>query len=807
MDSASRRTVPAEATPSSADWDAVDRGGIAMMLEGMREQAGSMLKMAAMFVATIALALLIQPFHDNPASRAFGDAGASQLRYVIIELFAIFIFTAVIIWLALKGKAWIIKWGVLFILWMALSYTLAPLSVLLVDHRPDTFDLTMEGEGPAILFPIGGEGEALTWDPATNTMARASNLGEHSASSGGQAGYDTAWNTTLEPTTLIGTSMRVVEGHDRLTGCIGDRYQQLNATTGAVEIDREIECNVGFFMQDNQWNIRGSRILIRASAFSNLTHNGEWRMPENFAARELLYGRVLSDSMLLLATERHVGLYEIPSSSEIPPVVGAPSLEPVWEAFPASQDRWTAFAYGRSPFDDTDWRDQAADEGEYLLVLGSLDGRLDSFIIPADGDGEVSEEAGISLNKAIDGPVRGLLLADCCTGGLNDLYVVDGDELRMYTKNSRDQLVEVALDTVPGENRTQLVLRHVDNPTWDEEGLSDGVLVVANEDGWRVGTQELPALRPLWSNFITGPVYPFSLIAFSLSVILMLLLILHPEWYVVNLVGILVGAGVITILGISLVPSMIMIFMVLAAIYDFWAVYKSKHMLTLADTMIGLKLPILLVAPQEKGYSFRNEGDDRFRTKGAEAEAAATEGAPSGPFTETSVPDAALETGPDDGAEATAASESEVTDAAADAEAGDAETDDSETTEVATTSAAELPVPPPPKKTKSSRDAMFMGLGDVIFPGMLVLSAVTWLPSTELWGLTLALWVGIGSLIGGLVGYFVLMGYVAMGRPQAGLPLLNGGSILGFLLVFILAAMFVDDGWQALRDALFDFSF
>jgi presenilin-like A22 family membrane protease len=39
----------------------------------------------------------------------------------------------------------------------------------------------------------------------------------------------------------------------------------------------------------------------------------------------------------------------------------------------------------------------------------------------------------------------------------------------------------------------------------------------------------------------------------------------------------------------------------------------------------------------------------------------------------------------------------------------------------------------------------------------------------------------LGAAVGTLVGYAVLMGYVLKGRPQAGLPLLNGGSIVGFL--------------------------
>ena len=53
--------------------------------------------------------------------------------------------------------------------------------------------------------------------------------------------------------------------------------------------------------------------------------------------------------------------------------------------------------------------------------------------------------------------------------------------------------------------------------------------------------------------------------------------------------------------------------------------------------------------------------------------------------------------------------------------------------------------------------------------------------------------VGLSALVGGLIGYLVLMGYVASGRPQAGLPLLNGGAILGYIvggLFFVGSAAF-----------------
>ena len=112
--------------------------------------------------------------------------------------------------------------------------------------------------------------------------------------------------------------------------------------------------------------------------------------------------------------------------------------------------------------------------------------------------------------------------------------------------------------------------------------------------------------------YILGLLHPLLLghLHFAITIGGMVTLHRYPEWWVVNSVGVMVGSGVIVMIGNSFVPTLVIIFMVLAAIYDYWAVHKSKHMLELADTMIGLKLPVLLVAPKEKGYSFlEQEGD------------------------------------------------------------------------------------------------------------------------------------------------------------------------------------------------------
>jgi presenilin-like A22 family membrane protease len=46
--------------------------------------------------------------------------------------------------------------------------------------------------------------------------------------------------------------------------------------------------------------------------------------------------------------------------------------------------------------------------------------------------------------------------------------------------------------------------------------------------------------------------------------------------------------------------------------------------------------------------------------------------------------------------------------------------------------------------------------------------------------------VAIGTIIGTLIGFSFLMRFVLTGRPQAGLPLLCGGAILGYLITSLL---------------------
>lgn len=188
----------------------------------------------------------------------------------------------------------------------------------------------------------------------------------------------------------------------------------------------------------------------------------------------------------------------------------------------------------------------------------------------------------------------------------------------------------------------------------------------------------------------------------AVAVAMVLALIIHPEWYVIDIVGITVAAGVTAILGMSLGIFPAMIFLIVLAVYDAISVYKTKHMLTLAEGVSPLGLPVLFVVPKKGGFKMDSLKDKSITAEGEE------------------------------------------------------------------------------------REAVFMGLGDSVIPGILVVSAFMFLPissgSIDFTNLIVAL----GTVIGSFIGYLLLMRLVYKGKPQAGLPFLNGGALLGFALTYII---------------------
>ena len=68
----------------------------------------------------------------------------------------------------------------------------------------------------------------------------------------------------------------------------------------------------------------------------------------------------------------------------------------------------------------------------------------------------------------------------------------------------------------------------------------------------------------------------------------------------------------------------------------------------------------------------------------------------------------------------------------------------------------------------------------MIMPAILVVSANVFVHGTKYFGLINL--PALGAIIGSIAGLIVLLHFVMSGKPQAGLPPLNGGTILGFLV-------------------------
>ena len=204
--------------------------------------------------------------------------------------------------------------------------------------------------------------------------------------------------------------------------------------------------------------------------------------------------------------------------------------------------------------------------------------------------------------------------------------------------------------------------------------------------------------------FVFYPLLSF-VVSYNVSLVLSIVvaammivaLVKYPEWYIIDLTGIVVGVGAIGLFGISLSILLVILLLIVLAVYDAISVYKTKHMIDLADAVMDLKLPVMMVVPKIRSYSLIKE------TKGLKEKI----------------------------------------------------------------------------EEKQEREAFFLGLGDIVMPGMLVVSVFQNVPDN---GFLAAL----GVMIGTLVGFAVLMAVVLKGKPQAGLPFLCSGAILGYVVTSLL---------------------
>jgi presenilin-like A22 family membrane protease len=235
-------------------------------------------------------------------------------------------------------------------------------------------------------------------------------------------------------------------------------------------------------------------------------------------------------------------------------------------------------------------------------------------------------------------------------------------------------------------------------------------------------------------------------------------LLAHPEWYVIDAAGVVMGAGAAGIFGISFGLAPALLLLLVLAVYDAVSVYGTEHMLTLASGAMDLRLPVVFIVPLTLSYSFLD----------AEGPATLDDDAEPGPG-------AGTDAGDDAGA--------------GEGDGGGSAGDDGSAGEEDASTDAEPPDP-------FERDAFFVGLGDAVIPTVLVASAAFFRPggAALLDVPAVAVTVpALGAMAGTLAGLVVLLWLVMKGRAHAGLPLLNGGAIAGYLLGALLVGVAVVD--------------
>ena len=187
--------------------------------------------------------------------------------------------------------------------------------------------------------------------------------------------------------------------------------------------------------------------------------------------------------------------------------------------------------------------------------------------------------------------------------------------------------------------------------------------------------------------------YPFlSITGILPSAIVLAALIKKPSWITIDVAAYFLAVGVISIFGISLAPLPAIVLMLVLAVYDAISVYKTRHMLSLAESVTDINVPMLFVVPTSREF------------KGLKLE------------------------------------------------------------------------------REENRKAVFLGVGDVVIPNILVASSQRFTQSPIFLGLKLASWF---TLVGGVIGLLILLTKFT-DKPQAGLPFLNIPTIAGYMIGVLL---------------------
>ncbi|WP_297215763.1 presenilin family intramembrane aspartyl protease PSH [Thermoplasma sp.] len=189
-------------------------------------------------------------------------------------------------------------------------------------------------------------------------------------------------------------------------------------------------------------------------------------------------------------------------------------------------------------------------------------------------------------------------------------------------------------------------------------------------------------------------VYVIFAASIAIAMIFFYLMLFRNEWYITDSAGFFLSVGISSIWGITFGVWAAVAFLVAFEIYDYIAVYKTKHMISLARYAVDSDLPMLFVLPENRGFSMRGLTFDN----------------------------------------------------------------------------------------RGEGNVLMIGFGDIALPSIMVVSSA-------IYGIAHILFFTLLPLVGGLVGMAVLY-FWNRDRPAPGLPYINTGTIVGFLIAFLVFRVF-----------------
>ena len=626
--------------------------------------------MGALFVIAIGLALNLSPVYDRLGMRAdFTEIGGGEEESVInplIYIAVILVATAIILFIGRRKRGGFLKYAFLGVICITVVYVFFPFFAMglypqefteewdvetQLDHPVNVIEIINVDNDNAKEILIGTQdGYVLIYDGATN---------------------DEQWRSTKLGPEIDKIKVYDMDGdqNNDLVVCAGNIMIFSNTCTGFAEIYRTADDDYTSFDIGRMGNFSGVTIVgcngsdsLTIFNFTRLDLENQTELQVGYPVNRVVINNIdnLGSTELVLMGEDRIQVLDSMTYSVLSTRSDLNGL----------MDILIKDVYFESTDQIVVWN-----ETGNLMILNYPD-------LTTRWDEDVGNNIG------------GVAVYDLFSGYQDRELIVNVDgKIYVYLNDDSDDEYEYVwyFSSELGKldrNAKGLAVGDLDNDLDDD-------IIAGNENGYK--SEEITGFN---DEIFELPCY----LAFVIAVIFGVLLFKYPEWYIVDFVGIVVAAGVCAIIGISLAILPILVLLIILAVYDAISVYKTKHMVDLADKVVDWHLPILLVIPKNLKYSF-------LKQKGLKKQL----------------------------------------------------------------------------KEGTEREAMFMGLGDIIIPGTLAISAFSFLdPFTSWAGIDSNLIVAIGVLIGTLVGFSALMRYVVKGNPQAGLPLLNSGAICGYFITYWL---------------------